>query len=747
MFLSRSCSSKHFLSTNTNTLWRTTSSKHAPYGTYHRNKTVLGLAKKRQGILVVATPARRALNTQLRAYQSMSGNSEPPKSSTTTREPKVTPVEQASNPAAPTVPASASTTTSSPSKTAVDLGGDTVHKTNAEQRKADWRIVKNLAGNLWPKGWDAEARNIKVRVMLALGLLAGGKLLNVQVPMIFKEIIDALNVPFTSESTVWVVAGSMILSYGTVRISATLFSELRNAVFAQVGQRAVRSIARKTFAHLLDLDLKFHLTRQTGGLTRAIDRGTKGITFLLSSIIFHIVPTALEISMVCGILTYKFGANFAYITLLTMAGYAWFTIRTTAWRTKFRREANQADNKAATTAVDSLINYEAVKHFNNEKFEIGQYDKSLKKYEDASIKIATSLAYLNSGQNVIFSTALTAMMVLAAQGIVSGTMTVGDLVMVNQLVFQLSLPLNFLGTIYRELRQSLLDMEVLYNLQSENKPIVNAPQAKELVLHQGGNVRFENVTFAYYPTRPILNNISFTIPAGKKVALVGPSGSGKSTVLRLLFRFYAPQSGAISIDDQDITSVQLESLRRQIGVVPQDTPLFHADVMHNIRYGRLDASDEEVKEVARRAKVAAAVERLPEGYKTTVGERGLMISGGEKQRLAIARVLLKDPPIVFFDEATSALDSQTEMELMREINATLLNKRRTSIFIAHRLRTVVGADLIIVLKDGSVAEQGTHEELLAKHGLYYDMWTAQEDATSPLGESPEASAQAAKQQP
>lgn len=620
-------------------------------------------------------------------------------------------------------------------KTAVDLGGATVHKSAAEQRSADWRIVRNLASNLWPAGWGPDARSTKGRIILALGLLAGGKILNVQVPMFFKQIVDVLNVPFTPDSSVWVIAGSVILSYGAARIFATLFSEMRNAVFAKVGQHAVRSVARKTFEHLLDLDLRFHLTRQTGGLTRAINRGTKGITFLLTSIIFHIVPTALEISMVCGILTYNFGSNFAYITLLTMAGYSWFTIRTTSWRTRFRREANEADNKAATTAVDSLINYEAVKHFNNEKFEADQYDKSLAKYEDASIKIATSLAYLNSGQNVIFSSALTAMMVLAAQGVIAGTMTVGDLVMINQLVFQLSLPLNFLGTIYRELRQSLLDMEVLYNLQGEKRIIEDSPNAKPLVLSQGGNIEFKNVSFSYYPTRPILNNISFTIPAGKKVALVGSSGSGKSTVLRLLFRFYPPQSGSILIDGQEISSVQLTSLRSQIGVVPQDTPLFHADVMHNIRYGNLSASDEQVIEVAKMARVHDAVQRLPKTYHTTVGERGLMISGGEKQRLAIARVLLKDPPIVFFDEATSALDSQTEAELMRNINSTLLSKKRTSIFIAHRLRTVVGADLIIVLKDGDVAEQGTHEELLAKGGLYHQMWLAQEETKSHLGET------------
>ncbi|KAG8753072.1 Iron-sulfur clusters transporter atm1, mitochondrial [Serendipita sp. 396] len=700
-----------------------TGSKTAAPGNQIRRAGIPGIAQSRAPVLKTGLSLPMSSPPfGIRGYQNMAPKepSPPVKQETVTQ----------TNPQPP--PAIAS---NAGAKTAVDLGGDTVQKSNAEQRKADWKIVKNLAGNLWPAGWGPEARNTKGRVVLALALLASGKLLNVQVPIFFKEIVDKLNIEFTADSTVWIVAGSLILSYGSARIFSTLFSELRNAIFAKVGQAAVRSVARKTFQHLLDLDLRFHLTRQTGGLTRAIDRGTRGITFLLSSIIFHIVPTALEISLVCGILTYNFGANFAYITLLTMAGYTWFTIRTTAWRTKFRREANQADNRAATTAVDSLINYEAVKHFNNEKFEVNQYDKSLSKYEDASIKIATSLAYLNSGQNVIFSSALTAMMVLAAQGIVSGTMTVGDLVMVNQLVFQLSLPLNFLGTIYRELRQSLLDMEVLYNLQSENNPIKDRPDSKALVLQQGGNIHFDKVSFSYYPTRPILNEITFTIPAGKKVAVVGPSGSGKSTILRLLYRFYSPQSGSIRIDDQDITDVQLSSLRSQIGVVPQDTPLFHANVMHNIRYGRLTASDEEVMEVAKMAKVHDAIQRLPHGYETTVGERGLMISGGEKQRLAIARVLLKDPPIVFFDEATSALDSQTETDLMRNINSTLLNKRRTSIFIAHRLRTIVGADLIIVLNEGKVAEQGTHEELLAMNGLYHQMWTIQEKDASPLAES------------
>ncbi|EIW84389.1 P-loop containing nucleoside triphosphate hydrolase protein [Coniophora puteana RWD-64-598 SS2] len=588
--------------------------------------------------------------------------------------------------------------------------------------------------NVWPKDdWYTRGR-----VILGFALLISGKVLNVQVPLIFKNVIDALNIDFASDSTVWVVAGSLVLGYGAARMGATIFGELLNAVFANIGQRAIRRVARETFEHLLSLDLRFHLSRQTGGLTRAIDRGTKGITFLLQSIIFRIVPTALEISMVCGILTYKFGWDFAAITGITLAAYTWFTVRTTSWRTQFRRDANRADNKAATVAVDSLMNYEAVKHFNNEKHEIAQYDKYLKDFEKSSVKITTSLAFLNSGQNIIFSSALTATMLLAAQGVINGTMTVGDLVMVNQLIFQLSLPLNFLGSLYREMRQNLLDLEVLFNLQSENAPPKDAPDAKPLVLvppktttlgtqpaSLGGQIEFRDIHFAYHASRPIFRGLTFTVPAGAKVALVGPSGCGKSTIFRLLFRFYTPQAGQILIDGQDIHKVQLESLRRAIGVVPQDTPLFHADVMHNVRYGRLSASDEEVKEATRRASVHETIERLPKGYETTVGERGLMISGGEKQRLAIARVLLKDSPILFFDEATSALDAHTEAALMRSINSTLLDRGRTSIFIAHRLRTVVEADVIIVLKDGAVAEQGTHEELLARGGLYARMWAQQ----------------------
>jgi ABC transporter ATM len=572
------------------------------------------------------------------------------------------------------------------------------------------------------------------------------KVLNVQIPFYFKSIVDGMNVDFMAVGgTAATVAGSLIIAYGATRVGATLFQELRNAVFATVAQKAIRKVAAGVYEHLLRLDLNFHLSRQTGGLTRAIDRGTKGISFLLTSMVFHVAPTALEISLVCGILTYQYGAKFAAITATTMILYTAFTIATTSWRTKFRKQANAADNKAATVAVDSLINYEAVKYFNNEAYEASRYDKALQQYEKASIKVATSLAYLNSGQNIIFSSALTAMMYLACEGVATGTLTVGDLVMVNQLVFQLSVPLNFLGSVYRELRQSLLDMETLFNLQKVNVTVKEKPDAKPLLLNRGGEIKFENVSFGYRPDRSILRNLNLTIPAGKKVAIVGPSGCGKSTILRLLFRYYDIESGRITIDGQDIRDVSLDSLRKSIGVVPQDTPLFNATIEHNIRYGRLDASDEEVKAAARRARIDTIVESWPDQYNTMVGERGMMISGmssvypftdrrmltqnlpgGEKQRLAISRLILKDPPLLFFDEATSALDTHTEAALLSNINSIIKEKRRTSVFVAHRLRTIYDSDLIIVLKDGQVAEQGTHDQLNDRGGLYSELWSSQE---------------------
>lgn len=603
-----------------------------------------------------------------------------------------------------------------------------IKPTRESEKFTNWEIIRTLAQHVWPKN-DI---GTKGRVVLALSLLLAGKVLNVQVPFFFKAVVDKMNTSFSepldlsNPASIWVVAGASILGYGSARICAAAFSEMRNAVFANVAQRSIRTIARNVFTHLLAMDLSWHLSRQTGGLTRAIDRGTKGIAFLLQSIVFHIVPTALEISLVCGILTYNCGASFASVAGLTMLAYAWFTVRTTSWRTQFRRQANAADQRGATTSLDSLINFESVKYFNNEQHEIKKYDLAMKDYETASVRVATSLAALNSGQNAIFSTSLTLMMLMAAQGVANGTMTIGDLVMVNQLVFQLSLPLNFLGSVYRELRQSLIDMETMFNLQKQQTTVKNKENAPVLPPVRG-EIRFENVTFGYHPDRPILKNCSFTIPAGSKTALVGPSGCGKSTIFRLLFRFYDPQGGKIYIDGQDIANYDLESVRKAIGIVPQDTTLFNASIWDNVKYGRLSATDDEVRHAAKLAHVDRIVANLPNGYDTLVGERGLMISGGEKQRLAIARMLLKNPSIFFFDEATSALDSHTETGLMRNVNSLLQDMHRTSIFIAHRLRTIEDCDLILVLNQGHVVEKGTHDSLMAEDGLYTGLWQAQSE--------------------
>ncbi|KAG9320494.1 hypothetical protein KVV02_006815 [Mortierella alpina] len=594
---------------------------------------------------------------------------------------------------------------------------------NAEQNKLDWKIFKELSSYIWPK----DDRGVKIRVVAALGLLVMGKLLNVQVPFFFKDIIDKLNVDFPVEATALSVVGAVVLGYGLARAGSSIFGELRNAVFAAVAQKAIRRVSVNVFEHLHRLDMSFHLTKQTGGLSRAIDRGTKGISFLLSSMVFHLIPTALEITMVCSILTYQFGPSFAAVTAATMAAYAWFTVQTTAWRTKFRKQANAADNQAATVAVESLINFESVKYFNNEKFELQQYDDALSKYEKASLKIASSLAFLNAGQNIIFSTSLTAMMYLAAQGVIAGTMTVGDVVMINQLVFQLSLPLNFLGSVYRELRQALIDMETMFNLQGVHVKIQDKPNAEALRLAaKGGELRFEDVVFGYHPERPILKGISFVVPAGKKVAIVGPSGCGKSTLLRLLFRFYDPQSGNVFIDNQNLRDVKLDSLRAQIAVVPQETALFNTTIKRNIQYGNVAATDEEVILAAKRAQIHDAIMKLPDQYETKVGERGLMLSGGEKQRVALSRAILKNSPIMFFDEATSALDTHTEQGLLSNIRSVLHEKGGTSMFVAHRLRTIADADEIIVLKEGQIAERGRHDELLKKDGIYRRMWDTQE---------------------
>ncbi len=598
---------------------------------------------------------------------------------------------------------------------------------DSEPKESEVHILKELFSYIWPKN----QAGIKSRVLIALGLLVTGKLLNIEVPFFFKKIVDGMNIDFsTTGGVITTSVFACIFAYGGARFGAMLFDQLRNAIFAKVAQGAIMKVAHNTFRHLLDLDLNFHLTRQTGGLTRAIDRGTKGISYVLSAMVFRILPITLEITVVSGVLTYNYGASFAAVTLMTVLTYAFFTIKTTAWRTGFRKQANKADQKAASVALDSLINYESVKFFNNEEFQIKRYDSSLSKYRDASIKVATSLAYLNSGQNLIFTTALTMMMFMGCQGVASGVLTVGDLVLINQLVFQLSVPLNFLGSVYRDMKQSLIDMEALFRLQKYQVKVKSKPNAPPLALKKvgGGEITFDHVTFGYHPDRPILKDCSFTIPAGKKVAIVGPSGSGKSTILRLVFRFYDVNSGRILIDGQDIRDVDVDSLRRAIGVVPQETPLFNETMMENLRYGNLNASDDQVNEVLYRVKLDELVKDLPNGVNTIVGERGLMISGGEKQRLAMGRLLLKDAPITFFDEATSALDTHTEQELLGTIHELFREGGKTNVSIAHRLRTIADADKIIVLKDGNVLEEGTHYELLQnEHSLYKELWDIQEN--------------------
>ncbi|KGQ87664.1 iron-sulfur clusters transporter ATM1, mitochondrial [Candida albicans GC75] len=613
---------------------------------------------------------------------------------------------------------------------------DTTSSGSSSSENSESFMLKSLFKTIWPKN----NLNFKIRVIIALSLLVGAKILNVQVPFYFKQIIDTMNIDWTNEVGVFsTVIGSLILAYGGARFGAVLFGELRNAIFASVAQSAIRRVAYNTFVKLLNMDLQFHLSRQTGGLTRAIDRGTKGISYVLSAMVFHIIPITLEISIVCGILTYNYGASFAAMTFVTMLAYSIFTIQTTAWRTKFRRQANNADNQAANVALDSLINYESVKIFNNELYQASKYDKALMKYQQSSVKIATSLAFLNSGQNFIFTSALTAMMYMGCQGVYTGELTVGDLVLINQLVFQLSVPLNFLGSVYRELKQSLLDMENLFQLQNQPIRIKEIPNAPPLKLNNNNNynnnnslpgeIRFENVSFGYHPDRPILNNASFTIPAGQKVAIVGPSGSGKSTILRLIFRFYDINQGRILIDGQDISKVSLESLRKLIGIVPQETPLFNDTILENIRYGRLDASDEEIYRVINQVQLNKLIDDLPDGVQTIVGERGMMISGGEKQRLAMARLLLKRAPITFFDEATSALDTHTEQALLKTIRSVFKQQHQTNVSIAHRLRTIADADKIIVLNKGQVVEEGTHWQLLNEqpNSLYAQLWNIQEN--------------------
>ncbi len=573
----------------------------------------------------------------------------------------------------------------------------------------------NALRSLFPYLW--QYRN---RVLLAFGLLILAKLANVGVPLTLKQIIDALDV---SQNPVVVLPTALILAFGLLRLSASLFGELRDAIFAKVTQGAIRSIATQVFRHLHDLSLRFHLDRKTGGVSRDIERGTRGLGFLLNFMVFNILPTLVEIGLVIGILLFKYDAWFGIITFVSIAAYITYTLVVTEWRMKFRRTMNEMDSRANTRAIDSLLNYETVKYFGNEEYETRRYGEQMAQWEQAAIKNQTSLSALNFGQGAIIAIGMTLLVHLAAQRVTTGEMTLGDLVLVNAFLLQLYMPLNFLGFVYREIKHSLADLERMFGLLEKHAEIADRPGAPDLVL-DGGEIRFEQVEFAYTPERQILFGVDFTVPAGRKVAVVGHSGAGKSTLSRLLFRFYDVTGGRILVDGQDIRDVTQRSLRAAIGIVPQDTVLFNDTIYYNIAYGNPEASREAVLEAARMAHLDHFIESLPEGYETRVGERGLKLSGGEKQRIAIARALLKDPRIMVFDEATSSLDSRSEQAILQTLREAA--SHRTTLVIAHRLSTIVDADLILVMEQGRIVEQGTHRELLAKGGHYAHMWELQQ---------------------
>ena len=583
--------------------------------------------------------------------------------------------------------------------------------------------------NLWPYMWPSDRLDLKMRVVWATVFLILSKFILILVPYFFKWATDALNGKLDMEGLLpafLLGAVALVILYNFTRIAQVGLNQLRDALFASVGQYAVRQLAYRTFVHMHQLSLRFHLERKTGGLSRIIERGTKGIETIVRFTILNSVPTLIELLLTAGIFWWSYGFSYLAVTAFTVWAYIWFTIRASDWRIGIRRAMNDSDTDANTKAIDSLLNFETVKYFGNEEMEARRFDQSMARYEKSATEVWTSLGWLNFGQGVIFGIGTAVVMVMSALAVQRGEQTIGDFVFVNAMLMQLSFPLNFIGFVYREIRQGLTDIEQMFELLEVEAEVLDKPDAVTLAIGQGA-IAFKDVHFSYDPQRPILKGISFEVPAGKTVAVVGPSGAGKSTISRLLYRFYDIQQGSITIDGQDVRNVTQKSLRSAIGMVPQDTVLFNDTIAYNIRYGRPAASDAEIEQAAEVAQIGRFISELPDGFQTKVGERGLKLSGGEKQRVAIARTVLKAPPILILDEATSALDTTTEQEIQAALD--VVSKNRTTLVIAHRLSTVVGADEIIVLKGGEISERGTHSELLAKGGLYASMWNRQREAT------------------